>query len=91
MNKFVSALLATVAYTKHNLAQWYSATDFGFFNSGTTCGASWTDCVYWGQSYAEGDAVIAWELDNYWNDGSNETDAVFEAYLLTESYIEYDV
>jgi hypothetical protein len=71
MNKFVSALLATVAYTKHNLAQWTSSSDLGLFSSGTTCVASWTDCLYWGMSYAEGDAVIAWELDNYWNDGSS--------------------
>jgi hypothetical protein len=71
MNKFVSALLATVAYSKHNLAQWTSGTDKGFFSSGTTCPSSWTDCAYWGFTYAEGDASISWGLSNYWNDGSS--------------------
>ena len=64
MNKFVSALLATVAYTKNNLAQWTSGSDLGYFYSGTTCLADatsdWSDCIYWGESYAEGDAVIDW-------------------------------
>jgi hypothetical protein len=75
MNKFVSALLATVAYSKHNLASWTSGSNKGLFSSGgATCATDstdWSDCTYWGQTYAEGDASISWGLSNYWNDGSS--------------------
>ena len=33
--------------------------------------------------------MIAWGLSNYWNDGTAETDAVFEAGLGTLGYLEY--
>jgi len=70
MNKFVSSLLATIAYSKHNLAIWTSDTDLGLFSSGTTCITSWTDCSYWGYSYLGAEATLEGGLDNYWNDGS---------------------
>jgi hypothetical protein len=70
MNKFVSSLLATIAYSKHNLAIWTSETDLGFFKSGETCRLSWEDCSYWGYSYLGSEAILQGGLDNYWNDGS---------------------
>jgi hypothetical protein len=70
MNKFVSSLLATIAYSKHNLAIWTSEADLGLFSSGTTCALTWTDCSYWGYSYLGAEATLEGGLDNYWNDGS---------------------
>jgi len=70
MNKFVSSLLATIAYSKHNLAIWKSETDKGLFSSGTTCNTSWIDCSYYGYNYLSSEAILKGGLDNYWNDGS---------------------
>ena len=94
MNKFVYALLATVAYSKYNLAEWTSADDFGYFYSdeiecALLAAGSDSTCSYYGFSYAAGEAYLSWGLSNYWNDGTGETDAVFEASLSTEAYLEY--
>ena len=71
MNKFVLSLLATMAYTKHNLAIWKSEADLGFFSSGgLSCGTDYSDCSYYGYNFLAAEASIAGGLDNYWNDGS---------------------
>jgi hypothetical protein len=77
MNRFVSALLATIAYSKqHNLAFWTSSEDYGLFYSGTTCfdnseSTDWSDCSYYGLKTFGSEAILSWGLNNYWNDGPN--------------------